>query len=432
MIVQQFPNGLSVIYEKSNIPITSINIYCKLGSVNEPDHLHGVSHMIEHMCFKGTKNHPTANSIFNVSIGSEFNAYTDKFVTCYYMQCLDKNIHHCVDILSDVIFHSFFHKADYENEKNVVKEENIKNADELDVISCEETESLIFKGTPYANSIDTLDYHKDKKSLPRKSVYEYYKKHYIPSNIVISIHSSISVDKIMPLLKKSYFYKTVSLSSTILPMNPQLPNESKTQYKFINKDSITTYISIGFLTCSYVSPEKYSLEILSTILSGGMNSYIFTLLRDKNGLTYSSDVDTNYFKETGSFSIYTEEHYSKVIHNSRKKGVLPLLIDAIRHFVKNGITKKQLSDAKEILQENMIRDLQYVGTKPEHNAIEYIMRNGEFIEPYDSLFEKKYKNITISDVNYVIRKYFTASNMNVCLVGNHLPSLETVQRVCTF
>ena len=203
-------NGLSIIYEKSinKASISSIHVYCKTGSSTEPNNLRGVAHTIEHMCFKGTRNHPNASSIFNVSIGSEFNAYTDKMLTCYYMQCLNKNLDSCICILSDVIFHSFFHKDHYAKERDVVREENIKNSDDLDVIINEESEALVFQNTPYQYPVDTLRYHKSGTSLPLKSVFEYYKKHYIPENIIVSIHSSLSKNTVLSYLHKSYFAST--------------------------------------------------------------------------------------------------------------------------------------------------------------------------------------------------------------------------------
>lgn len=426
-----FPNGVSIIYEKSvnKAPISSIQVYCKTGSADEPNNLRGVAHTIEHMCFKGTKTHPNANSIFNVSIGSEFNAYTDKMLTCYYMQCINKNLDSCIQILSDIIFYSFFHKDHYAKERDVVKEENIKDSDELDIIISEETEALVFCDMPYQYPIDTLKYHESNTSLPLKSVVEYYKKHYIPENIVVSIHSSLSKNTVLSYLHKSYFASQPSTTlgkmrmvSKINEKQKKVPKVKKIPkaFKIIKKNSATTYISLGFRTCSYASQDKYSLELFKTILSGGMSSYLFTLLREKNGLTYSSYVDTNYFDSVGSFIIYAEVDKHKVIKNGDlgevgRQGVLPLLIDTVSHFYKNGITKKQLEDAKSITEESMTREEQDMDVKPQHNALEYILSGR--ITPYSELFERKYKPITVNEVNRVIRAYFELDDVNICIVG---------------
>jgi predicted Zn-dependent peptidase len=432
MIQQQhtFPNQLKIIYEKSisSIPLSSIQVFCQIGSVHEPPNLKGASHTIEHMCFKGTKKHPDADSVFGVSVGSEFNAYTEKLFTCYYMKCMDNNLHNCINLLSDILFHSFFHSTDYEKEKNVVKEENIKDEDDLENILEEEGDLLLFGNHPYGQPVDTFKYH-FKNSLPLKKVFEFYKKYYVPSNIIISIVSSLSFDTILSFLEKSYFHRPSETSSPPPPID-SFVHKKGPSYKLVEKKTLTTYISIGFCICPYDSCDKYSLEVFNTILSGGMNSFLFHVLREQNGLTYSSDVDITYFKNAGSFTIYTEESHDKIIKNGKKKGVLPLLIDTLCYFVKNGITKKQLLDAKEIIQENRLRNLEDTDTIAEYNGIELILYTSDII-PYSELFSKKYKPITIENVNSVIRKYFSPENMNVCLVGDHLPSLRQVQEICS-
>lgn len=430
-MITEFPNGLTLIYEKSKhkLPLSVIEVYCNIGSIDEPPDLKGVAHLIEHMVFKGTKSHPTASSIFEVSIGSDFNAYTDKTLTCYYMKCLDNNLGKCLNILSDMMFHSFFHKIDFKKERDVVKEENIKNADDLESILNEEIESLIFKNTEYDLPIDTLSYH-GKNALPLKRVYDYYKTHYVPSNIVISIYSNVLYSTVMSYLQKSYFFSEPnSKQPNSKQPNGKQPNKKrffqsllnvsaeKPSFKQIKKDSLTTYIAIGFKTCSYDNEDRYALEIFETVLSGGMNSYMFTLLRDKNGLTYTSGVDTNFYNTIGSFTLYAEVDKRKVMKNGEKKGVLPLMIQMIRYFVKHGITKKQLTDAKTILMEEHIRSLEDTETVAEHNGLEYLLKSNSLIVPYDQVFRMKYKPITVEQINVVIRRYFTDKQMNICLVG---------------
>jgi len=422
-----FPNQLEVIYEKSihSLPISSIQIVVKMGSIQEPNDLRGVCHLIEHMCFKGTHLHPNANSIFHVSPGAEFNAYTDKMLTCYYIKCLNQNVSACIEVLSDMIFHSFFHPVDFKRERNVVVEENLLDADDLDDTLELETDSLIFPNHPYGYAIDCIKYHRP-KLLSIKKVVEFYKLHYIPRNIIVSIHSSLSFETVLSKLENSYFYSKVNTPDSF-PLIPPIVNKDEFSYKLIHKnDTLTTYISVGFLVCSYDSEDKFPLDIFKTVLSGGMNSYLFSILREQNGLTYHSDIETNYYKTAGSFVMYTAENYRKVITNGNKKGVLPIVMNVFSHFYKNGITLQQLKTAKQIMKENLIRDLEDVNMLAEYNAIELLHNNA--IIPYHSLFQTKYNPLTIDDVNRTIRKYFTINNMNICLVGQHLPSKKIVEK----
>jgi predicted Zn-dependent peptidase len=160
----------------------------------------------------------------------------------------------------------------------VVEEENIKNSDELDVVINEEMEAFIFKNTPYQYPIDTLKYHHSKSSLPLKSVVEYYKRHYVPENMVVSIYSCLSLQTIVSYLKKTDFntgnrrfsrISSLSLNTGNLrfPRRPSFSLNTGKRILVIKKNTATTYISLGFKTCQYTSEDKYSLELFNIILS---------------------------------------------------------------------------------------------------------------------------------------------------------------------
>jgi predicted Zn-dependent peptidase len=119
-------NGFKVVYEKPKnvIPIAAIYLFIRQGSVNETDYTRGSSHMIEHMCFKGTRKIPNAKdiSIKFDEVGAYFNAYTSKHVTCYTVKCAESFLHNCLNILCDMVLNSRFSKNDFDKEENIVKE----------------------------------------------------------------------------------------------------------------------------------------------------------------------------------------------------------------------------------------------------------------------------------------------------------------------
>jgi predicted Zn-dependent peptidase len=421
---QTLTNGFNIVYEL--LPencLTSIHLYCKVGSIHEPPNLRGVSHLIEHMCFKGTALHPTAADIFGVSVGSEFNAYTDKEMTCYYIKCLNRHVPDCIRLLHDMVFHSCFRKTGFDKEKNVVIEENTQDADDTDTIMEEKMNSLLFHNTVYAFPVDTLRYHSSRSgssSLELNEVKKYYKTHYVPNNMVLSVVSSIPWKTVASLIIP-IFEDPVTNNTNISTREGKLVEGKlvegklvegklvegklvKGLQKIIHKNKHTTNISLGFVTCPYSSDDKSCLELFSAILGGGMNSYLFTIMREQNGLTYHSEVNTEYFQTTGSFVVTLEEDSNKIMRNGEKKGVLPLLMDCFRHFVKKGVTCKQLKDAKEIVYETMIRDAEDSYTIAEYNAMEFMYCEKRI--PYMEQFHKKYKHITIENINAVIQKYF--------------------------
>ena len=208
-----FPNGFRVVYEKSKnaLPISSVNVFCDVGSVHEPYHLRGASHLIEHMCFKGTHQLKNAKDIFIQydKIGAYFNAYTSKRYTCYVVKCDSCYIENSIDIISDMLLNSTFIKNEFFKEHKVVIEENIKNQnDPIDSIFME-SEKLLYNGSPLMNPIDDLIYHTNKKErvLSYDDVVRFYHQYYVPENMLISTVSEIPFDTIIAIIKKTFFVK---------------------------------------------------------------------------------------------------------------------------------------------------------------------------------------------------------------------------------
>jgi len=204
-----FPNGFRIIHEKpkTDIPLTSISCFVKLGSIYEPEKLKGASHFIEHMCFKGTKQMPQSTSISHHydGIGAYFNAYTEKEYTCYQIKCSEERMKNTLHILGDMLMNSIFKKEEFTKEYKVVVEENIKSEDDMENLIVEKIDSLLYSGSPYALPIDTLSYHK--KPMKYEDVIQIYSEYYRPENMVLSIVSHIPFSTINSIIESSFFMK---------------------------------------------------------------------------------------------------------------------------------------------------------------------------------------------------------------------------------
>ena len=430
--IYTFPNGFRIIHERpsSKLHISSVKLFCDVGSVYENDKIRGVSHFIEHMCFKGTKLMPNSKDILVEfdRMGADFNAYTEKRVTCYYVKCGDKHIEKCLFILSDMLMNSAFDKEEFSKEYKVVVEENIKNENDTDVIINENLDKLLYKNSSFENQIDTLSYHK--KLLNYNDGVEYYKLFYIPNRMALSIVTNTSIDTIKNYIHKSFFTNNLISNYTHLPrINYTIVPQNGIQYNIQTKKGITTtLLSIGLRTCSDLSPDKYPLNILKKILNG-LSGKLSTILREDNGLTYSSSADTNYYEHLGDFVIYAETDYKKILKNGIKDGVLPLLVNLLVDLVKNGITDHEVNIAKESKKESLMLNLEDTDNIAEYNGLKLILSNNiqDNITPYENIYNTYYKNITKKDVNDVIQKYFRPEFTNVCLLGNNVPSLRTIE-----
>jgi predicted Zn-dependent peptidase len=213
----------------------------------------------------------------------------------------------------------------------------------------------------------------------------------------------------------------------MLPYAPQ----SEPQYITKTQKNLNTIkLIIGFRTCSQYSPDKYGLNLLTKILGGYMGSRLFTVLREKNGLTYSSFCNTCYYNILGDISIFTETDPSTLLVNKGVgKGVLPLIIDILRDLQKKGITKNELDISKNNLRGSLALD-EANATACFYNGSKMLLYDDTSITPYREIFDTYYKHITQTQIHDIIKKYFTPANMTVCILGEHIPSMKKIKQIC--
>ena len=210
-----YENGFRLVHEKTCIPsnIASVQVFCDIGSIHEPDESRGSAHFIEHMCFKGTthlKSSKEVNLIFDKT-GSQSNAFTDRRYTCYYADTDKDNVRVCISVLADMLLNSVFDKIEYMKERDVVKEEMVKDEDDYELLALTNADKQIYAGSPYENPVDELKYHIGKHALKYENILEFYKKFYIPSNFILSVCSNLSFETICKYVEQSNFTKAVKI-----------------------------------------------------------------------------------------------------------------------------------------------------------------------------------------------------------------------------
>jgi predicted Zn-dependent peptidase len=428
-----FPNGLRIIYEKSTHKIATSHIYtfCDFGSAYEKDGVRGAAHFIEHMCFKGTHKLPSSKNLMHFfdEIGAYINAYTEKRYTCYTLKCNDEHINNSLKILSDMMFNSKFDKKEFKKEEKVVIEENIRDSDNDLIIIKDELNKLLYNGSSYAYPIDTLEYHKN--LFDYKKVHDMYCSFYNPSNIVISFVSNLSFEEIKKFVESTNFIKTkpIVYLSNDYGILPYLKPQTGIQYNLLKKKGLnTTHICIGFRT---LLKDKYKLNFLSTLLSNTFNSRLYLLLREKHGLTYTTKSYVDYNEITGDFYIYSEADYKKIIFNgSNNLGVFPILIALILDLIHNGVKQNEIKLTKSYLKGALNLSLENSDKIVRHNGYQFLVHPNDEIIPLSKTFETHYENITKKDIDNVIKTYIKSSGMSICILGDHLPSKELLQKIC--
>ena len=412
----RFDNGFQIVYQKSEQlnPVTSMNIFCGVGSAFEVDPIRGASHFVEHMCFKGTREHMKARNLlmeYN-KVGAQFNAYTTKRYTAYTITCGDDHIKHCTDLLSDMLLFSEFPQKEFDKEQRVVVEENIRTKDNNEYMLEKSLDALYFHGNSYQYPIDIIDYHPSPTHLRREDIYQWYKWFYRPSNMIYSIVSNLPFNKIVNCIKTSRFMKkeTNSIAPTFL--YPTLTIEPINQHfiYYQKKGIAATILHVGFRTCNYHSKDKYIIQLLTHILNG-FSGRLFTAFRTKRGLTYHSSAHTTYHEHTGYFNFFIQTDPAKLINDGKNIGIIPILIDMITNLIQDGITPLELEVAKGNCKGKMLIALQSIEKLVEYNGVNSIMQ--EDAVPFQHIYKKYIEPITVSQVNAIIRKYMTSNNLVV-------------------
>lgn len=193
------PNGLKVITIKKDTRLASINIGVNIGSLYEDEKELGMSHFVEHMLFKGTKNR--SNEQLNRELeflGGDYNAYTDYISTVYSITCLDEEFEKGIELLSDMILNSSFDEKEMKKEKGVVLSEIKSDKDDIEDLSISRTHEYAFDKSALRNSIAGTEEHV--KGFKRKQVYDFYKKYYTPDNCVIVTVSAFSHEQMQKII----------------------------------------------------------------------------------------------------------------------------------------------------------------------------------------------------------------------------------------
>jgi len=435
-----FDNGCCLIYEKTDLPLSSIQIYQQFGSIHEPPNLRASAHMIEHMVFKGCSKYEKSTTISDIydKIGAEVNAYTEKSYTCYYVKCGYQYTQQALEPLGEMLFSSVFNKKDYELEHAVVIEENTLAVNDTDELESNEIERLLFNGTIYDSPIDNIAYH-TKKSLDRETVFQLYKNVYIPQNTICSIVSHHPFKTIVHMLQNTRFTKShIKQSPTFYIERQCAQQQNLFPISCISIPLEAVRISLGFRTCPYNHPDRYILNLIKSFLSDGMNSFLFNELREKHGFTYSSEIEVNYYKTVGSFILYTE------IDKTKTKQVLPILKQILKNLYHKGMTYSQIKHTKQELKGRQILRLNNIDLSGKQNALAIINATNAVplsivplsivplstvplsIVPLSTIFEQKYAPITKEDVLRVCQTYFAPNLLKGCLVGKDLPTTHSI------
>ena len=337
------PSGLRIVTEEVNtVRSAAVGIWINVGSRDEGSATAGASHFLEHLLFKGTKNRSALDISSAIeAVGGEMNAFTSKEYTCFYARVIDSDLALAIDVLGDLITSSVVDAADVKAEANVVLEEiAMRDDDPSDLIHD------LFLETYYGNSQlgrPILGTTKSIKSMSRNTVYNYYKKKYLPQDIVVAVAGNVKhkdvVRKVEAALSRDNFLDRPKTDFRLRTSSPAKIS-GRNKVGIIDRKTEQAHLLFGVDGVSRNDDRRFALSILASALGGGMSSRLFQEIREKRGLAYSVYSYIQQFAGSGSLSFYAGCQPQKA------EEVISIIRDITNEVANNGITNEEIIRAK--------------------------------------------------------------------------------------
>ena len=417
---------------KTNIFYASVNI--NIGSVNEEPGEQGLAHFFEHMIFKGTKNFTSQDILLTLdSIGANYNASTSYEQTEYYISGKTSDYSVILSTLLDLFLNPVFPQEDIAKEINVVLEELRMNQDNLNKLTLFKLMNLIYNQTDLKYSIPVIGLEADINNITRENLLKFHSK-YVQGTKILSIISSVAEDKIFETIKPIFGNKFISQTKwkpNFIYLEPKLivrflnnDLENKQNYpliQIINSPQIKqTLVFIGFKSIDTYSKWTYVSDIVENILTGGMTSRLFVLLRNKLGLTYYQNSFNKTFSSHGFFCV------SYGVQPSGLEISLLNVLKEILTFSESKITKEEISKAKNTLETSIIFSLE-TPTDLGANIINHVIAK---INPNEIKHtHKNIKKITHKYISQFAKKIFTKSNLHIVINGPNQITKSQIEHI---
>ncbi|MCM2674695.1 M16 family metallopeptidase [Alkalicoccobacillus plakortidis] len=386
-------NGVRILVEPiSTVRSVSMGIWVGTGSRNETQKENGLSHLLEHMLFKGTHTRSPQDiaEAFD-QIGGQVNAFTSKEYTCYYAKVLDEHSFIALDVLQDMFFNSTFDEEELEKEKNVIGEEIRMVEDTPDDLVHELLSEACYGSHPLAYPILGTD--QTLSSFTSADLRAYMDRFYTGDYVVISVAGNIDETLIEQL--KTTFAKVKPTVQTEILTKPQFVQEQRIRAK----EAEQAHLCIGYNGLAIDDPSIYSLVLLNNSFGGSMSSRLFQEIREKRGLCYSVFSYHSSFSDSGLLTLYAWNGYIQ----------LDALVEAVEEttheMAEKGMTEKELKNGKEQLKGSLMLSLESTNSRMSRNGKNELMLRQH--RTMDEMLDE-INSVTLDSVNELSERILTS------------------------
>jgi len=399
-------NGLRIVLVpmKSSLATTFL-VLVEAGSKYESKEINGISHFLEHMCFKGTKKRPTDLIISSEmeSLGAVYNAFTGQEVTGYYAKVSADKIDNALDIISDMYADPLLEEKEIQKEKGVIIEE-INMYEDLPMRKVHENfMELVYGDQPAGWSIAGKK--EVVSAINRKKMSEYRKKHYVPEATTIVVAGAFP-EKVM-LKKLDKIFGGLSRSKKT---GKEKVAESQTGPKFAleTKQSDQTHLVMGFRAFDMFDKRKYTLNVLCNILGGGMSSRLFQKVRGELGAAYYVNCGNSLFTDHGLLSI------SAGVDNKKINIVIKAILEELNKIKNELVSKAELDKSKNHICGSMMIGLETSDSLAEFYGEQELFKE-KIMDPEQVI--KKIRAVKAEDVKTLANEIIQNNKLNLAIIG---------------
>lgn len=353
------PGGLRVVTEQmAGVRSASIGVWVGVGSRDETPSLHGASHFLEHLLFKGTRERSAMEiSVALDAVGGEFNAFTAKDYTCFHARVLDHDLPLAIDVLGDMITNSVIDAEDVEAERDVILDEIAMHDDDPDDV----VHNLFARqaygdtplGRPIAGTQDSI------AALTRAQISRFYKHHYAAGNMVVAVAGNVEHASVVREVRR-HFGRNGFLEGSDLPRRPKVSATARRLRPGVIRaeraiEQVNLVLGVNGLTRT--DDRRFALGVLNTALGGGTSSRLFQEVRERHGLAYSVFSFASHQSDSGMVGV------SVGCLPGRLDQVLEVVREELRKVAVDGITEEELVRGKGQLRGGLVLGLEDSGSR---------------------------------------------------------------------
>ncbi len=375
------------------------------GSRYETKEINGISHFLEHMMFKGTTKRPGYLDISQEldSLGAEYNAFTSKEYTGYYVKCAADKLDVALDVISDIFQNSKFDEKEMNKERGPIKEEINMNFDEPSRHIWDLFAEVMYGDQPLgwdiAGTKEIID------GMRHADLVEYFNTHYFAKNTVVTVAGNVDVSEVKEKVKK--YFNNIRENTRLEPI-PVKIEQKEPQLKIEYKKTDQTHVAIGFHAYSRFDPRYEALQLLAIILGGGMSSRLFVEVREKRGLAYRIRSGASTYNETGDFITYVGLNSSNLLEG------IKVILEEHKKLIKDLVTEQELTRVKDHIRGSFVIGLEQSDDLASFYGEQELLEN-KIETPEDRL--KKITAVTREDILKVAQDVFRPEKLNAVIIG---------------